>query len=423
MNEISLAPDHFCWATGIEDTFIPQTRDGLRKLDEYELTQHYDLWQSDFDLLEEAGVQAVRWGIPWYRVQPEPDVWDWSWTDRALDYLVNVKRIQPILDIMHYGTPFWLTNSFLNAGYPERVAEYSAAVVERYRPLVRYITPLNEPTVNAEWSGFRGRWPPYLEGDDGFVKLLIAIGRGIILATRAMKAVHPELVTVQVEALWRFVAQEASIEAEVSEMNARQYLSFDLVTGRVGDDHPLYGFLRRHGVSGAELEWFRQNAVSFDILGANFYPWSYGEVSKRKHGLYNRISLDVSGLAIAEVLSDAYARYGIPLMVTETSARRDIEGRARWMDETISAVRNLRSTGVPIVGYTWFPFFTMFSWYYRRGRRPLDHYILHLGLYDAAYDEEGVFRRHRTPLVDLYRSHMARPMPVVPEPSPVAKTG
>src|SRR5512142_2605119 len=81
----------FTWATGIEDTFIPHARPGLRALDEYELTQHYAQWKSDFDLVAETGVQAVRWGIPWYKVQPKPGKWDWAWVDAALDYLVNVK--------------------------------------------------------------------------------------------------------------------------------------------------------------------------------------------------------------------------------------------------------------------------------------------------------------------------------------------
>ena len=51
----------FTWACGIEDTFIPQARPGLRALDEYALTQHYEQWRTDFDLVAESGVQALRW--------------------------------------------------------------------------------------------------------------------------------------------------------------------------------------------------------------------------------------------------------------------------------------------------------------------------------------------------------------------------
>src|SRR2546421_6975385 len=87
--------DRFIWATGIEDTFIvePHPRTG-RTLDEYELTEHYDRWEEDLQLIADLGVPAARYGIPWYRVCPEPGRYDWSWTDRVLDRMVNTHRVE-----------------------------------------------------------------------------------------------------------------------------------------------------------------------------------------------------------------------------------------------------------------------------------------------------------------------------------------
>src|SRR5215216_3897764 len=252
----------FLWATGIENTFIPQARPSLRALDEYKLTQHYKLWRSDFDLVAETGVQAVRWGIPWYRVQPAPDQWDWSWVDQALDTLVNTKGITPILDLMHYGTPLWLENAFINSSYPQRVAEYAATVAARYKSMVRYYTPLNEPMVNADMCGNKGKWPPYLRGDDGYVKLILALAKGMIYTTQAIKTEQPEAMTVQVEALWHTFTRDPALAARVSHENARQYLGFDLVTGRVLGDHPLLNFLLEHSAAESGLTWFQENAVS-----------------------------------------------------------------------------------------------------------------------------------------------------------------
>lgn len=402
---------NFLWATGIEDTFIPQARPGLRTLDEYELTQHYKLWMRDFDLVAETGVQYLRWGIPWYRVQPASNRWDWAWTDQALDYLVNVKRITPILDLMHYGTPLWLDNSFINADYPQHVAEYTAAVVARYKSLVRYYTPLNEPMVNADMCGNKAEWPPYLSGDDGYVKLTLALARGIILTTRTIQAEQPGAIIVQVEALWHTFTQDESLAARVAHDNQRQFLCFDLATGRVDHDYPLMDYLRKHGATDTDFGWFRQNAVAFDIFGANFYPWSYGELKQRSDGTIHHLSGGTSGDKIAIVLRAAYNRYRLPVMVTETSAKADIPGRAHWMDETLTTVRDLRTEGVPVMGYTWFPLFTMVDWAYRKGRRPLKEYLLHLGLYESDFDAKGILRCRRTPLVRRYQTHMAQPMP------------
>lgn len=403
----------FTWATGIENTFIPHVRPRLRALDEYELTQHYKLWESDIDLVAQTGVQVVRWGIPWHRVQPAPDQWDWEWTDRALETLVLAKGITPILDLMHYGTPMWLDNSFINSHYPERVAEYAAAVVARYKSLVRYYTPLNEPMVNASMCGSKAEWPPYLSGDDGYVKLALALAKGIALTTQAIKAEQPEAVTVQVEALWHAFTKDDSLKARATLHNARQFLCFDLATGRVDEDHVLVNYLRTHGATDIDFDWFHKNAVTFDIFGANFYPWSYGPLKVRSDGSSRTLTKRTSGRKIEVVLREAWERYHMPIMVTETSSKGDITRRARWMDETLDSVGSLRTEGIPVLGYTWFPLFTMVDWAYRKGRHAIDKYLMHLGLYDSVFDSQGVLQRQTTPLVKHYQEHMARPMPPV----------
>jgi len=406
-------PTPFLWATGIEDTFVSHARPGLRALDEYELTQHSKLWKKDFDLVAETGVKYLRWGIPWYRVQPAPNEWDWTWTDQALDYLVNVKGISPVLDLMHYGTPLWLENSFINASYPQRVAGYAAAVVERYKSLVRYYTPLNEPMVNAEFCGRKAEWPPYLSGDDGYVKLTLALAKGIVLTTQAIKAEQPEASTVQVEALWHTFTKDSSLQERADHNNARQYLCFDLTTGHVNHDYALANYLCSHGGTRDELDWFQNHAVTFDFFGVNFYPWSYTELKQARDGSTRYITGDPSGDKIAIVIREAYQRYQMPLLITETSAKRNIQGRAQWMDETLDIVRTLRTEGIPIVGYTWFPLFTMIDWAYRTGKRPLPDYLIHLGLYDSSFDSKVILRRHKTPLVRRYQQHIATPMPAV----------
>lgn len=410
-HDILAAP--FTWATGIENTFIVHARPRLRALDEYELTQHYKLWKNDIDLVAETGVQAVRWGIPWHMVQPAPNRWDWEWTDRALEHMVTVKDITPILDLMHYGTPLWLDNSFVNSSYPQRVAEYAAAVVARYKSLVRYYTPLNEPMVNANMSGYKGEWPPYLSGDDGYVKMSLALARGIALTTQAIKAEQPDAVTVQVEALWHTFTKDESLQARAAHANARQYLCFDLSTGRMDNAHTLIDYVRTHGATDSELDWLRRNCVNFDILGANYYPWSYAELRQRPNGKPYTVVRRASGHKIELILRDAWERYHMPIMVTETSANGDVIARAKWMDETLATVGSLRRQGIPVIGYTWFPLFTMVDWKYRKGRHPIDKYLHHLGLYDSAFDAEGVLHRHETPLVKHFQSHIAQSMPPV----------
>src|SRR5262249_48418289 len=110
---------------------------------------------------------------------------------------------------------------------------------------------------------------------------------------------------------------------------------------------------------------------------------------------------------LLDVLRRCHAHAGRPLFVTETSARADIAGRAAWMDETIAAARAARGEGLPVIGYTWFPLVTMVDWDYRTSNRPLADHLLHLGLWDARFDERGILVRQETPLVDKYRGYVS----------------
>src|SRR4051794_26897096 len=157
----------FAWALGIEDTFIPQLAPGGRVLDEYVLTQHDRFWRDDLRRIADTGCRHLRYGIPWYRVNPAPGEFDWSWTDEVLPYLVQELGIAPILDLVHYGAPTWLDGTFLSPDYPGRVAEYAAAVARRYGSLVRSWTPLNEPLLHAHFAGRTGTWPPHRRGGRG----------------------------------------------------------------------------------------------------------------------------------------------------------------------------------------------------------------------------------------------------------------
>ena len=141
---------------------------------------HYRLWRQDIDLAADLGISTIRYGIPWYRVNPRPGRLRLVVDGQVIEYLVGVKRLTPIIDLMHYGTPLWLDNHFVNASYPRRVAEYAARFAERYAAMVRCYTPLNEPAVTAAYCGRDGRWPPYLSGDDGYVKVLLSLCRGMV---------------------------------------------------------------------------------------------------------------------------------------------------------------------------------------------------------------------------------------------------
>jgi beta-glucosidase/6-phospho-beta-glucosidase/beta-galactosidase len=100
-----------------------------------------------------------------------------------------------------------------------------------------------------------------------------------------------------------------------------------------------------------------------------------------------------------------WRRYRRPLMITETAAVGSIRRRAAWLRDSVGAVGRLRARGVPLVGYTWWPMFSLVGWSYRQRAHAIERYILHMGLWDL--DPAAKLRRVRTPLVDQYAGIVA----------------
>ncbi|MGW9586291.1 family 1 glycosylhydrolase [Microbacterium sp. NPDC055455] len=403
MSDVSwFADGRLRYGVGIEDTFIPQEAVGHRKLDEYELTQHYSRWREDLDLVAESGAEFVRWGIPWYLVEPRPGEFDWSWIDQVAGRMREL-GLRCIVDLMHYGTPLWLENSFLNASYPERVAAYGRAVAERYRDTWTDYTPLNEPAVNAEWCGQNGAWPPYLRGQDGFVKVLMALARGMVRTQQEIAAVHPDATFVHVDAGFLYDGETTPEPREV--LDQRRFLALDLITGRVDDTSPLRGWLAGHGVTDADLQWFRDNAVQPDVIGVNYYPhFTKGRVEE---GTFVPVRAGVAGLR--ELIELYSSRYDAPLAVTETSLVGSPEEKIAWLRESTAEVEALRAEGKAIVGYTWFPFFTLVDWLYQFDQKKPDDWFREFGLVDLVRGADQGLERVKNEAFDVFRDLATRP--------------
>ncbi|SCK30945.1 family 1 glycosylhydrolase [Streptomyces sp. WMMB 322] len=387
------------FAVGIEDTFVPQESAGHRKLDEYELTQHYAQWREDLDRAADAGAELIRWGIPWYLVEPAPGDFRWEWLDEVVAHMDRL-GLRCVVDLMHYGTPLWLDNQFLNSEYPERVAAYAAAVAERYRGSLTDWTPLNEPVINAVYCGEKGLWPPCLRGDDGFVKLIVQLARGMVLTQRRIAEVQPEAVFVHVDAGFRWVG-ETTQTAPLEHLLERRFVGLDLVLGRIDDGHPMHGYLTRHGTTDQDLRWFRDNAVTPDVIGVNYYPAFTTSRFEPATGTEHPVEAGTEGLT--DLLHTYAARYDRPLLVTETSRGGPASERLAWLEESVALVHRLRASGMDLIGYTWFPFFALVDWLYRESDDPADHWLVQMGLYDLERDAGNTLRRRPTPVVDRFR--------------------
>jgi hypothetical protein len=232
---------------------------------------------------------------------------------------------------------------------------------------------------------------------------MIAAARGQVRTMAAIREVDPAAVFVPVEAAAVFRSALPELADLAREEQVRRFLGYDLLSGRVVPGHPLYTWLIRAGIRPGHLEEIARVRVDFDVMGLNFYPqWSTHQAYMTRRGRVSFRSAEVEGTGFPELIEGYYERYRVPVMVTETSAFGSAEIRGAWLEASLDAVRVLRQRGVPVIGYTWFPLFTMIDWRYRYGTAPAAAYRIDLGLFRLG---GGTERWEATPLAERYRAY------------------
>ena len=387
----------FLWAGGIENTFITAKHPKTGKtLEEYELTGHYDRWREDLSLAAATGINAIRWGVPWYRVEAVRGRYDWAWTDEVLDYLLDELHIEPIVDLIHYGTPGWLPRAILDPAFRSAFGEYVEAFAARYENRVRYATPVNEPYTAAKFCGQRGDWPPNESGDAGFARVLVALSRAAVEASRSLQ--RRGMAAVHVEVASGAHPLDPSARGAAERFTLQNELYWDLITARVDDSHPLFEWLLASKVSRGDLDWFLESsdASLIDLMGVNYYPqWSYS-VMRGAAGGQEEFAINGGPGILDEHLRRFWEKYRLPMMITETSVKGTSWEKTAWLNESIAVVRGAIESGIDMRGYTWFPMLDMIDWEYRNRSGGPEDFLIDLGLWDLN-------RRART-AVSTYRN-------------------
>jgi beta-glucosidase/6-phospho-beta-glucosidase/beta-galactosidase len=395
----------FYWGIGIENCWMAQTdpaRDGNRRLlDVFLQMQHYDKWKEDLNLLPSTGVNCLRYSVPWYKAEPKPGVYDWSWIDKPVEYLVNTLKIIPIMDLIHYGTPVWMEDGVVDPRYPDAIARYAGAMAAHFKGLVNHYSPHNEPQITCSFCGLIGRWPPYLKSVEGWAKVGIAVGKGMALEMETIRAAVPDAVIVSIDP-WMNGVVDRYIQIpkddprwqEVSLASACYPAC--LAYGKITPAHPFAAFLEKSGVKAGEIAWFEKHARKPDIIGYNFYPdfssgWS--ERSAKRTTDYTKggtVPIEKGAADAAALLTPgitgAQRYFDLPVYLTETSAGLSIEARVAYIRALGDWVDGMRRQGLPLRGVDWWPLFDTIQWSYReQASLPLKDFIFEGGWNNGRY--------------------------------------
>ena len=328
----------------------------------------------DIDRLASLGITKMRFPIVWERTERARGTYDWQWTDERIARLRALK-VAPIAGLVHHGSgPAW--TNLLDPAFPELLAEYATQVAQRY-PDIEWWTPVNEPLTTARFSGLYGVWYPHQHDDASFVRAFLQEMRGTQLAMRAIRKVIPHAKLLQTEDLG-FVTSSPSLAYQAAFENLRRWLTYDLLTGRVGPDHGLWDYLCGCGASEEELLSFQLDPCPPDIIGINSYLTSERHLDARvdlyaphyvggngRDRYADVETVRVGGAIVGSFearLRETAERYGLPVAVTEVHLGCSREEQLRWLHQAWRSAEKVKAEGHPIRAITCWAAFGSFDW-------------------------------------------------------------
>jgi len=335
----------------------------------------FDARPDDIDRLCSLGIRRMRFPLLWERTAPDaPGRFEWCWADERLARL-DAHGVAPIAGLVHHGSGPRYTD-LLDPAFPRKLADYARAVAERYPRIVDW-TPVNEPLTTARFSGLYGVWHPHRRDDPSFVRALLHQVQGIVLAMRAIRAVRPDARLVQTDDLG-YTQSTGRLQYQANFENARRWLAFDLLAGRVDHRHRLWRWLRRWGACEAELMAFVDAPCMPDVIGINVYVTSERFLDERLH-LYPRAmhggnrrhryvdteTARVHGSPIggfAARLREAGERYGLPVAITEAHLGCTRDEQLRWLHQAWRAATAVRAEGIDVRAVTAWAAFGTVDW-------------------------------------------------------------
>ena len=305
-----------------------------RRVDVLAKSRHDAEAETDYCLLAGLGVRTVRDALRWHRIERVPGHYDWS---SALPMLRAAARtgVEVIWDLCHFGLPDGVDPWSLEL--PKRFAAFARAaalLVREESDAVPLWCPVNEISYWAFAGGDRGHFVPCtLRRGAEWKRQLV---RMAVAACRALHEVDPRARLIHADPAIHIAPKVAADRVTVERLRHSMFEAWDMIAGR------------RDADLGGSPEFL-------DVVGINFYAdnqW-FHEGTRITPG-------DLDYRPFRDILSEIHARYGRPIIVTETGTEGT--GGANWLQLIGKEVNAAIMAGVPIAGCCVYPVMDYPGW-------------------------------------------------------------
>jgi beta-glucosidase len=342
---------------------------------------HYNRYESDFDLLVSLGHNAHRISIEWSRIEPREGEFDESELEHYRKVLTALRDrgIEPFVTLWHFTLPEWFVD---RGGWAAKdssriFARYCNVVVLALKGLCTHWATMNEPMVYSSNGWLRGQWPPFHVRDYfGLLRTRKALAEAHIAAYRLLDATCPS--------------------CDVGIVKNNMYFHVSKTPRRF---LPRFVWRSIERVMAYQWNhWFLDYIKNdCDSIGINYY--FHNEIGFKEKHPKSDMGWDLYPQGLGEVLKQV-KKYNKWVFVSECGlADAKDERRAWYTEQCVEAMRSAIKDGVDLRGYMHWSLMDNFEWakgfWPRFGLIEIDYDTLERRVRPSAYRLKEIIEREQ----------------------------
>ena len=322
--------------------------------------RHYEMYESDFDLIKSLHHNAHRLSIEWSRIEPQEGTFD----QKEIAHYVAVMKalkdrgIEPIVTLHHFTNPIWLAEKggWENKAVVDLFVRYVEVMTKALMPDVHYWNTINEPTIFISHAYFFGWWPPQKK------------------SLWIVKKAHDNMVDAHIKAYRAIKAIYATHKMQSPMISIAHHMQ-DFVPCK---DTWLNRFAVKLRYKWLNFEFLDclVRAKTLDFIGFNFYSRQlvdvkglsfrhlFGDVCQDGHHPMkkNFLGWDIYPQGIYQVLMQL-KKYHLPIIISENGicTNQDSE-RWEFIVDHLRMIHKAISDGVLVRGYLHWSLLDNFEW-------------------------------------------------------------
>lgn len=323
---------------------------------------HYNRFESDFNIAKSLGHNAHRLSIEWARIEPEEGKFDPEAIAHYRKVLTALKDrgMRPYVTLWHFTSPIWFTRKggFLWRKAPKVFARYATHVTEQLGDLTLGISTMNEPMVYASNGWNRGTWPPFRKfGLSDKLGIIRTQGKTYDTKPSESSAAFLEYIRV----IWNLAKAHKYAYKAIKKVKSDMDVSVVTHVILFHSDSKLLNRFLAWIANYHWTHWFMKEVYRrCDSIGLNYYIHKkYGD-----HATYQKTDMDwdiyPQGIYDALMMLKRYKR---PLFVSEAGiADADDNDRPQYIKDQVYHVWRAIQDGADVRGHMYWSLLDNYEW-------------------------------------------------------------